>query len=91
MNEELYELLEAAFAKHHIEEEVEDVLLDLAEMMAEQNILGKEIICKEKIGRTTLEVTGICEADEENPDEASVYIKTLDIAGEVFEINDYLL
>ena len=34
MNEELYEKLEAEFAKRHIDEEVEDVLLDMAEMLA---------------------------------------------------------
>lgn len=91
MNEELYELLEAEFARRHIDEEVEDVLLDLAELLAEKNILGKEITCSEKINRITLEATGICEVDEHDPDEVNVYIKTLSIAGKVFEIEDYLL
>ncbi|MBS5065774.1 MAG: U-box domain-containing protein 56 [Hungatella hathewayi] len=91
MNEELYEKLEAEFAKRHIDEEVEDVLLDMAEMLAEKNVLGKEISCKKTIGRTPLEAVGFCEADEEYPDEASVYIKTLTVAGTVYEIEDYLL
>lgn len=91
MNETLYELLEAEFTKHRIEEEVEDVLLDLAEMLAETNTLGKEVTCSEKIGRTKLEAAGICEADEEDPEEVSVYIKTLNIGGKKFEIEDYFL
>ena len=35
MNEELYEALEQEFEKNHVDEDVEDVLLDLAEHMAD--------------------------------------------------------
>ena len=34
MNEELYEALEQELEKNHVEEDVEDVLLDLAENIA---------------------------------------------------------
>ena len=39
MNEELYEALEQEFEKNHVDEDVEDVLLDLAEHMADQGIM----------------------------------------------------
>lgn len=91
MNEELYELLETEFLKHQIDEEVEDVLLDLAESLADMNVLGREIIYKETIGHAKLEVCGVCEGDEGDPDEVSVYIKTLKIGEKEFEIEDYLL
>lgn len=91
MNEELYEQMEAEFAKHHIEDEVEDVLLEMAENLAERKVLGKEITCHQKIGKIKLEVCGICEAEEEDPDDVSVYIKTLEIGGNVFEVEDYFL
>ena len=68
-----------------------DLLVSVEEMLADKNVLGKEISCKKTIGRTPLEAVGFCETDEEYPDEASVYIKTLTVAGTVFEIEDYLL
>lgn len=91
MNEELYKLLEAEFARHHMDEEVEDVLLDMAELLAEKNIIGQEASCHEKLGGVKIGITGICEADEEAPEEVSVYVKTLTIAGKTFEIEDYVL
>lgn len=89
MNEELYELLEEEFLKQHINEEVEDVLLALAETLADMNVLGQEISCREKAGRTQLEACGICEEDEDG--EISVFLKTLTIGEKEFEIEDYLL
>lgn len=91
MDEELYELLETEFLEYRIDGEVEDVLLELAEALADMNIVGKEIVYEETMGHVKLEVCGICEADEEEPEEVSVYIKTLKIAGKEFEIEDYLL
>ena len=46
MNEELYEALEQELEKNHVEEDVEDVLLDLAENIAERGIMDKEVIFK---------------------------------------------
>lgn len=89
MNEELYELLEQEFLKYHIGEEVEDVLLALAETLADQNVLGEEVSCRERAGKTVLEACGVCEEDEDG--EIRVFIKTLTIGEEEFEIEDYLL
>ena len=51
MNEELYEKLEQELEKNHVEEDVEDVLLDLAENIAERGIMDKEVIFKQSYGR----------------------------------------
>lgn len=91
MNEELYELLETEFLKHQIDEDVEDVLLDMAEALADMGVLGKELSYKATAGHTGLEICGVCEKDEETPEELSVFIKTFKIAGKEFKIEDYLL
>lgn len=91
MNEELYEKIEIELLKHRMEDEVEDILLEMAEILAEMNILDKEIICRKKISQLKLEVCGICEKEVENSDEINVYIKTLTINGKMFQIEDYLL
>lgn len=89
MNEELYELLEEELLKHRIDEEVEDILLALAETLVDQNVFDQEISCREKAGKTWLEVSGICEENEDG--EVSVFIRTLTIGEKEFEIEDYLL
>ena len=43
MNEELYEELEQEFTRCRIEEEVEDVLLELAEALLDLGITGREV------------------------------------------------
>ena len=91
MNEELYEKLESAFSQYKIEEEVEDVLLELAELLSDQGQTDKEITHKEKYGKTTIEVCGVCTPDEQEPEEVSVLIKWIKVGNQEFEINDYLL
>lgn len=91
MNEELYEILETEFLKHHIDEEVEDILLEMAEALGDMDIRGREITYKESVGHAVLEICGVCEADEADQEEVSVYIKTLKIGGREFKIEDYLL
>ena len=54
MNEELYEALEQELEKNHVEEDVEDVLLDLAENIAERGIMDKEVIFKQSYGSCLL-------------------------------------
>lgn len=85
LNEELYEELEQEFLKYRVDEEVEDVLLELAEALADLGITGREVSVKEQAGNAKLVVYGVCEEDE------SVFIKTLSINGKEFEIEDYLL
>lgn len=91
MNEELFQLLEAEFLKNHIEEEVEDLLLELSEALADMKVVGQELVYRETVGYAKLEICGICEADEEDQEEISVYVKTLKIGEKEFEIEDYLL
>lgn len=88
MNEELYEALELEFDKNRVDEDVEDVLLDLAEDMADRGILDKEVISKESYGKITVEGCGIC---TEEDGEISVLIKWIRVGKKEFEINDYFL
>ena len=46
LNEELYEELEHEFTKCRVDEEVEDVLLELAEALADMGITGRELSVK---------------------------------------------
>jgi hypothetical protein len=87
-NEETYEELVSEFEKNHIEEEVEEVLLDLAEALADKGILDKELNLTESYGKTHIYATGIC-TDEDG--EVSVLIKQIKIGKKEFEINDYFL
>ena len=88
MNEELYEALEQEFEKNHVDEDVEDVLLDLAEHLADQGIMDKEVIFKESYGKTSVEGCGVC-AEEDG--EISVLIKWIRVGKKEFEIDDYFL
>ncbi|WP_270812364.1 U-box domain-containing protein 56 [Hungatella effluvii] len=88
MNEELYEALEQELEKNHVEEDVEDVLLDLAENIAERGIMDKEVIFKQSYGRTEVHGCGVC-AEEDG--ETSVLIKWIRVGKKEFEIDDYFL
>ncbi len=90
LNEELYEELEHEFTKCRIDEEVEDVLLELAEALADTGITGREISVKEQAGHARLVAWGVCEEGEDG-EEPAVFIRTLAINGREFEIEDYLL
>ena len=87
-NQELYEVLEAEFEKSHIEEEVEEVLLDLAEALADRGIMDKEVSLTESYGKTQIFANGVC-TDEDG--EINVLIKRIKIGKKEFEINDYFL
>lgn len=91
MNEVLYEKLEVEFAKYRIEDEVEDVLLEMAEALAEKQVLNQEVTVRLKWGHMKLEACGICEKDGEDPDDVSVYIKTLTVGTKVLPVEDYFL
>lgn len=85
LNEELYEQLELEFEKNRIEDAVEDILLEMAEALADHGVVGKELTYRDQAGLAKLSVVGVCEDDE------SVFIKTLTINGKEYEIEDYLL
>lgn len=87
-NQETYDLLEAEFEKNHLEEDVEEVLLDLSEALADQGIMDKEVSLKESYGKTVVEAVGICSEEDE---EVVVLIKRLKIGKKEFEIEDYFL
>ena len=90
LNEELYEELEHEFTRCRVDEEVEDVLLELAESMADMGIVGREMSVREQVGPAKMTAYGICEEGEDG-EEPAVLIKTLVINGKEFEIEDYLL
>ncbi|MCI8663163.1 MAG: U-box domain-containing protein 56 [Hungatella sp.] len=90
LNEELYEELEHEFMKCRVDEDVDDVLMELAEAIQDLGIIGREVSVKEQAGHGKLEAYGICEEGEDG-EEPSVYMKTLLINGKEFEIEDYLL
>ncbi|PNV61079.1 U-box domain-containing protein 56 [Clostridium sp. chh4-2] len=89
MNEELYELLETEFLKYRIDEEVEDVLLTLAESLADTAKIGQETSYSEQIGSARLTVYGTLEESED--EDPAVFIRSLKINDSEYEINDYLL
>lgn len=88
LNNDIYELMEMEFEKNHMEEEVEEVLLDLAEALADKGIRDKEISLTESYGKVKVQVVGICNEEE---GETSVYIKRVQIGKKEFEIEDYFL
>lgn len=88
MNEKLYETLEQEFLMNRVDEDVEDVLLDLAESIADKGIMDKEVVCKESYGKTVVEGCGIC---TEEAEETNVLIKWIKIGKKEFEIGDYFL
>ena len=90
LNEELYEELEHEFMKCRVDEDVDDVLMELAEAIQDLGIIGREVSVKEQAGHGKMEAYGICEEGEDG-EEPSVYMKTLLINGKEFEIEDYLL
>lgn len=90
LNEELYEELEHEFTRCRIEEEVEDILLELAEALADMGITDREISVKEQVGHAKVVAYGICEPGEDG-EEPGVFIKTLVINGKEFEVEDYFL
>ena len=90
LNKELYEKLAQEFTLCRVGEEVEDVLLELAELLADTGVTGEEVSVKQQVGRTRLTVRGICEEGGED-EEPAVFIRTLTVNGKEFQIDDYLL
>lgn len=90
LNEELYEELEHVFTRCRVDMEVEDVLLELAEAMADTGITGREISVREQVGHAEIAAYGICEENGDG-EEPAVFIRTLTVSGKEFEIEDYLL
>ena len=85
LNEELYETLEQEFEKNKIEDAVEDILLELAELLADQETPEKKLTCHSKAGKAKLYACGRCEED------GSVYIETLRVNDHEYVIDDYFL
>lgn len=91
MNKEIYEQLAEAFEKYRIEEDVEDVLLELAEILADQGSSTGECCVADQYGKIKVEAYGTCTPDEEDPEEASVYIRMIRIGIQEFAVEDYLI
>lgn len=91
MNEKTYQLLESELLKYQIGEEAEDILLGLAEALADEKVVKKEVAYQEKIGKATVEIMGICEPDEEDEELMNVFVKWIKIEGKQIDIEDYIL
>lgn len=87
-NQDVYDALEMEFERNHIGEDVEEVLLDLAEALAERGIMDKEINLMESYGKTQVKVYGVC---SEEDGEVNVLMKRIQIGKKEFEIEDYFL
>lgn len=84
----VYEALEIEFERNHIKEDVEEVLLDLAEALADTGTMDKEVVLMETYGKTQIQVAGVC---TEEDGEVNVLLKRVQIEKKEFEINDYFL
>lgn len=91
MTEKTYNQIEALLKAKRIQEEPEDILLELAEHLADTGQTDTPLTHKLKIGKTTITATGICTPSDEDPEEISVLIKALTIDGDEFPIDEYLL
>ena len=89
MNEEIYEAIEKALAKNRIREDVDDVLLELAEAIQEEGEGSRTVSVK--YGKAVVEASGRCEVDEEDDEESYVWIDEIHIGKEVIEIHDYVM
>lgn len=87
-DQDTYEALEMEFERNHIMEDVEEVLLDLAEALADKGMMDKELVLTESYGKIQIQVSGICSEEE---GEVNVFIKRVWIGKKEFEIDDYLL
>jgi hypothetical protein len=88
MNDEIYEELEIEFERHRIDEDVEEVLLDLAEALADHGVMDQEVSLVQAYGKTPITVWGRCEEEDE---EVNVFINRISIGKKKFVIEDYFL
>uniref|UniRef100_UPI000A7EA83B U-box domain-containing protein 56 n=1 Tax=Clostridium sp. NkU-1 TaxID=1095009 RepID=UPI000A7EA83B len=75
-DQDIYEALEIEFERNNIMEDVDEVLLDLAEAIADRGIMDKELVLTESYGKVQIQVTGVCSEEE---GEANVLIKQVRI------------
>lgn len=88
LDQDIYEALEMELERNHIREDVDEVLLDLAEALTDKGIMDKELVLTESYGKTQIQVTGICSEEE---GEVNILMKQVRIGKKEFEINDYFL
>ncbi|SEU24638.1 hypothetical protein SAMN05443270_3839 [Lacrimispora sphenoides] len=88
LDQDIYEALEMELERNYIREDVDEVLLDLAEALADRGIMDKELVLTESYGKTQIQVTGICSEEE---GEVNILMKQVRIGKKEFEINDYFL
>jgi len=51
LDQDIYEALEMELERNHIREDVDEVLLDLAEALADRGIMDKELVLTESYGK----------------------------------------
>ncbi len=88
LDQDIYEALEMELERNHISEDVDEILLDLAEALADRGIMDKELVLTESYGKTQIQVTGVCSEEE---GEVNILMKQVRIGKKEFEINDYFL
>ncbi|WP_313181057.1 U-box domain-containing protein 56 [Lacrimispora sp.] len=88
LDQDIYEALEMELERNHIREDVDEILLDLAEALADRGIMDKELVLTESYGKTQIQVTGVCSEEE---GEVNILMKQVRIGKKEFEINDYFL
>lgn len=91
MDEGIYKLIMGELEKRKIDEEPEDLLLDMAERIADTGIMEKEVILKENYAKTEIQVCGKLLPDEDGEDEPSVFVKWIKVGKAEFKIEDYIL
>ncbi len=88
LDQDIYEALEMELERNHVREDVDEILLDLAEALADRGIMDKELVLTESYGKTQIQATGVCSEEE---GEVNILMKQVRIGKKEFEINDYFL
>lgn len=84
----VYQRIEAELEKNNIDEMAEDILLELAELLADQNIINQELKSRIIIDETVITGVGRLEDDEEV---IQVYLQSVFIGEKEYLIDDYIL
>lgn len=91
VNRELYQEIDKELSVNKIEESAEDLLLELAEMLLDEEVPGRELSCQLEFDETVVKAVGRLEPDEDEPEILMVYVQSIAIGEKVFPVEDYLL
>lgn len=91
MDKKTYKELERMLAHHKLHDDVDDVLLEMAETLADENVVGEKMVVTAKFGKVKIEACGICTPNEDDPELTDVYVEWIQIGTERIEIADYIM